>query len=961
VTTFTTEEEEVLLSDLIWRKESVTGSGVKGGTPSSSKREVGSNDKKSVENESSTTHSSSSSRDKDRGSETPKNSTRGLDHGLEIPPFLMATSVVRAAKAQAVGKIAPSLMAPVTSTTKSGGKCSLTPELKRRIRSEYFRILQQKRIRLKEDSKLAWIKNFNRTEGLMKEENRKWKEARLSNWEIDLDAPEHLGTMKRASLTLPMEHKSTHSVPIRIIHSIPSTPTMYMWSTIRQNVMVEDETVLHNIPYMGEEVLDKDGNFIEELLKNYDGKVHTDKDHDYMDDECFMEMVRAVMAMEESDIRNGLTKPHDKHSDTEEHFSDSEDDIHKGDSLLVKRMEPQQGMIINAEPGKVPRIKLPPNRIFKLLSEVFPNNGTPAELKEKYIELHEKHEPGAGLPPECTPNIDGPTAESVPREQTMHSFHSLFCRRCYKYDCLLHRLKAYHPEPKMLKRKCPEYRTKMPCSPFCFINLPEVQARIEAMASSTSDKDPDPVVNGEQGKVAPKKVRKQTSMESSGEQSSDDSNDSVAVLIGYRTSSCPKSDGNNGNRRSGGGPAKQPPLITDESKSDYVENKGSKLKSSNSGGSSSSNNNPGEKLDFKENPAMNFAMQSYLHFQQFPESSNKPGVDTAAQSLIKDFQPQDMDSWSGADQSLFRAIHKVFFHNYCLIAKSLATKTCQQVFYFAQKEAADMMTDGDSQKDVTPPPKKTKKKNRLWSLHCKKIHMRKDPTSNSSVSNFTPCDHPGQPCDSSCSCIQAHNFCEKFCLCNSDCQNRFPGCRCKAQCNTKQCPCYLAVRECDPDLCQMCGADQYDKSKINCKNVSCQRGLYKHLLLAPSDVAGWGIFLKDSAQKNEFISEYCGEVITQDEADRRGKVYDKYMCSFLFNLNNEFVVDATRKGNKIRFANHSVNPNCYAKVMMVNGDHRIGIFAKRAINPGEELFFDYRYGPTEQLKFVGIERESEFL
>ncbi|KAF2554867.1 hypothetical protein F2Q68_00012754 [Brassica cretica] len=80
-------------------------------------------------------------------------------------------------------------------------------------------------------------------------------------------------------------------------------------------------------------------------------------------------------------------------------------------------------------------------------------------------------------------------------------------------------------------------------------------------------------------------------------------------------------------------------------------------------------------------------------------------------------------------------------------------------------------------------------------------------------------------------------------------------------------------------------------------------------------------------------------------AEERGRAERKNGFSYLFTLNDKICIDARRKGNKLKFLNHSSKPNCYAKLMVVRGDHRIGLFADKNIGEGEELFFHYCYGP----------------
>jgi len=281
--------------------------------------------------------------------------------------------------------------------------------------------------------------------------------------------------------------------------------------------------------------------------------------------------------------------------------------------------------------------------------------------------------------------------------------------------------------------------------------------------------------------------------------------------------------------------------------------------------------------------------------------------------------------------------------NFCELSKILS-KPCFEVWkYSTEQGIADHRCSSWVNKVSGPNP--SLKSNKASKSSWMDPKYRRNSSGQVDIMNhifFSPCDHPG-PCGDPDNCVCARNgtFCEKFCACDSSCKQRFPGCKCTV-CSNKSCPCFAAGRECDPDICS-CDSMEHNSELRKCRNSGLFHQDRKHLSIAPSQVHGWGAFARTDIKKNELVTEYIGEIVSQAEADRRGRVYDKLNRSYLFNLNNEFVIDSARKGNKVKFANHSENPNCFSKIMRVNGDQRIGIYAKQAIRAGEELFFHYNH------------------
>ena len=439
---------------------------------------------------------------------------------------------------------------------------------------------------------------------------------------------------------------------------------------------VDDETFLPNIPYVGDidHVEEKpDEHFVDELLESYEGKVH------------------GIFGVEgSSSYQVG-------------HLND--DMLRDLVQALVTYQQEQQAT--------------PKPAIFDAISEYFPDKGSSSELAERYrimaaaqsVVASKAAGEASTLLPNCQPNIDklanrfgqsntSPTRAgrlSIPvRPKILHSFHTLFCRLCFSYDCQAHK----------------------------YVNN-------ESLASESA------------------KPKQPSSVETS-----------VATTATTTTTS--------------------------------------------------SSSKPCS-------ASCHFVLQStdglIMHVK-------KAGV-----------------LWSQSEIALLKVYAPICQLNSCHLAKVLRTKSCQEIKDYTRNgsfqslldteesntnPACSSASEASKRRNASPTPATTsagnatkRKKTRSGHAHfaARKLHeevaaMKEDGVDDDDDESFKqgnsyrPCSHDANAsCDENCPCVQSGNFCEKYCQCSDECINKFRGCRCRSFCNSKHCPCYIGLRQCDPDLC----------------------------------------------------------------------------------------------------------------------------------------------------------------
>ncbi|MBZ3886765.1 Histone-lysine N-methyltransferase NSD3 [Sciurus carolinensis] len=169
--------------------------------------------------------------------------------------------------------------------------------------------------------------------------------------------------------------------------------------------------------------------------------------------------------------------------------------------------------------------------------------------------------------------------------------------------------------------------------------------------------------------------------------------------------------------------------------------------------------------------------------------------------------------------------------------------------------------------------------------------------------------------------------------------SEIPRCNCKP---ADENPCGLESEclnrmlqyECHPQVCP---------AGDRCQNQCFTKRLYPDAEIIKTERRGWGLRTKRSIKKGEFVNEYVGELIDEEECRLRiRRAHENSVTNFyMLTVTKDRIIDAGPKGNYSRFMNHSCNPNCETQKWTVNGDVRVGLFALCDIPAGMELTFNY--------------------
>ncbi|KAM4014454.1 LOW QUALITY PROTEIN: histone-lysine N-methyltransferase ASH1L [Anomaloglossus baeobatrachus] len=166
-------------------------------------------------------------------------------------------------------------------------------------------------------------------------------------------------------------------------------------------------------------------------------------------------------------------------------------------------------------------------------------------------------------------------------------------------------------------------------------------------------------------------------------------------------------------------------------------------------------------------------------------------------------------------------------------------------------------------------------------------------------------------------------------------------CNCKMPENMEQgcaedCLNRMIFAECSPNTCP-CGEQ--------CSNQRIQRHEWVQCLERfRAEGKGWGIRTKEALKASQFIIEYLGEVVSEQEfRNRTIEQYHNHSDHYCLGLDSGMVIDSYRMGNEARFINHSCDPNCEMQKWSVNGVYRIGLYALKDMAAGTELTYDYNF------------------